>query len=99
MDKHWSNYCPLSIVHFMAFPETMRGDGPIAETVTKIAEDPFFGAIEIGWIKDPAVRAQVKRIVDTAHIQVGHAAQSALLIQKLNLNSLDEAERMRAVEQ
>jgi sugar phosphate isomerase/epimerase len=99
MDKHWSNYCTLSIVHFMAFPETMRGDGPIAETVTKIAEDTFFGGIEIGWIKDPAVRAQVKKIVDTAHIQVGHAAQSALLVQKLNLNSLDESERMRGVEQ
>ena len=99
MDKHWSNYCTLSIVHFMAYPETMRGEGPIVETVTRIAEDPFFGAIEIGWIKDPAVRQQVKQIVDTAHIQVGHAAQSALLVQKLNVNSLDEAERMRAVEQ
>ncbi len=99
MDKHWNNYCTMSIVHFMAFPETIRGDGPIVETVTKIAEDPFFGAIEIGWIKDAVVRAQVKQIVETAHIQVGHGAQSALLLQKLNLNSLDESERKRAVEQ
>lgn len=99
MDKHWNNYCTMSIVHFMAFPETIRGEGPIVETVTKIAEDPFFGAIEIGWIKDPAVRAQVKKVVETAHIQVGHGGQSALLLQKLNLNSLDESERQRAVEQ
>ena len=99
MDKHWSNYCTLSIVHFMAFPETFRGEGPLVETVSKIAEDPFFGAIEIGWIKDPEVRKAVKAVTDAAHIQVGHAAQSALLIQKLNLNSLDEAERTAAVEQ
>jgi sugar phosphate isomerase/epimerase len=99
MDKHWRNFCTLSIVHFMAFPETIRGDGPIVETVSKIAEDPFFGAIEIGWIKDPAVRAQVKAIIDTAHIQVGHGGQSALLLQKLNVNSLDEAERKRAAAQ
>jgi len=99
MDKQWSNYCTMSIVHFMAYPETIRGEGPILETVTRIAEDPFFGAIEVGWIKDPAVRKQVKRIVDTAHIQVGHGAQSALLLQKLNLNSLDDAERMKAVKQ
>lgn len=99
MDKHWSNYCTLSIVHFMAFPNTIGGEGPIVETVTQIAADPFFGAIEIGWIKDPAVREQVKNIVETAHIQVGHGAQSALLLQKLNLNSLDDAERMKAVEQ
>jgi sugar phosphate isomerase/epimerase len=99
METHWNNYCTLSIVHFMAFPETFRGAGPMVETVSKIIEDPFFGAIEIGWIKDPAVRTQVKKIVETAHIQVGHAAQSALLIQKLNINSLDEAQRMLAVEQ
>jgi sugar phosphate isomerase/epimerase len=99
MDKHWNNFCTLSIVHFMAFPATFRGEGPLVETVTQIAEDPFFGAIEIGWIKDPQVRRDVKAVVETAHIQVGHAAQSALLIQKLNLNSLDESQRMCAVEQ
>jgi sugar phosphate isomerase/epimerase len=99
MDKHWNNFCTMSIVHFMAFPNTISGEGPIVETVSKIAADPFFGAIEIGWIKDPAVRAQVKKVVETAHLRVGHGGQSALLLQKLNLNSLDEAERMKAVAQ
>jgi sugar phosphate isomerase/epimerase len=99
MDKPWTNYCTMSIVHFMAFPETIWGDGPVLETVTKLAEDPFFGAIEIGWIKDAGVRARVKQVIETAHIQVCHVAGSALLLQKLNLNSLDEAERMKAVEQ
>ena len=37
--------------------------------------------------------------MEAAHIKVGYAAQSALLLQKLNLNSLDEAERRRAVDQ
>lgn len=99
MDKPWTNYCTMSIVHFMAFPETLWGDGPVLDTVTKLAEDPFFGAIEIGWIKDAGVRAQVKQVIETAHIQVCHVAGSALLLQKLNLNSLEEAERMKAVEQ
>ena len=99
MDKHWSHYCTMSIVHFMAFPETIRGEGPVVETVKKIAEDPFFGAIEIGWIKDPEARKEVKKVVEAAHIQVGHGGQSALLLQKLNVNSLDEEERRRAVEQ
>jgi len=99
MDKHWTNYCTMSIVHFMAYPETIRGEGPILETVAKIAEDPFFGAIEMGWIKDHAIRKEVKKMVDTSHIQVGHGAQSALLLQKLNLNSLDDAERSKAVKQ
>ena len=41
------DYMTVGIVHFMAFPQTMGGSGPIAETVGKIAEDPFFTGIEI----------------------------------------------------
>jgi sugar phosphate isomerase/epimerase len=89
----------MSIVHFMAFPGTAWGEGPIVETVTRIAEDPFFGGIEIGCINDPAVRSQAKRLIETAHLQVCHVAGAALLQQKLNLNSLCETERMKAVEQ
>jgi sugar phosphate isomerase/epimerase len=99
MDRHWSNYCTMSIVHFMAFPEIIGGEGPIVETVSKIAEDPFFGGIEIGWIKDPAVRAEVKAVIEQSHIKVAHGAQSALLIRRLNLNHLDDAERQKAVDQ
>ena len=47
------------IVHFMAFPETIKGEGPILETCRQILADDYFGVIEISWIKDPAVRAQV----------------------------------------
>jgi sugar phosphate isomerase/epimerase len=99
MDKHWDNFCTMSIVHFMAFPQCMGGEGPIVETVSEIAEDPFFGGIEIGWIKEPAVRVATKAVLEAAHIKVGHGAQSALLAQKLNLNSLDQEERGRAVTQ
>lgn len=99
MDQHWNNYCTVSIVHFMAFPQIMGGEGPLVETVSRIAEDPFFGGIEIGWIKDPKVRADVKAVIDQTHIKVAHGAQSALLMQKLNLNHLDDAERQKAVTQ
>ena len=56
MDKHWNHYCTMSIVHFMAYPATITGDGPIAATVSKIAEDAFFGAVEITHINDAAER-------------------------------------------
>jgi sugar phosphate isomerase/epimerase len=99
MDKHWSRYCTMSIVHFMAFPKTIGGEGSIAESVAKIAEDPFFGAVEITWIKDPTERAKVKDILTASHTRVGYGAQPAVLMGKLNPNSLDEAERKHAVEQ
>jgi sugar phosphate isomerase/epimerase len=99
MDKHWSNYCTMSIVHFMAYPKCITGEGPIAESVSKIAEDPFFGGVEVTWIKDPKERAATKAVAEASHIKIGYGAQPAVLMGKLNPNSLDEAERKKAVDQ
>ena len=99
MNLHWSAYLTLSIVHFMAFPETVRGEGPIVETVTKIAEDDFFTGIEVAWIKDAEKRKQVKAILVSAHLASAFGAQPALISQKLDLNSSDSTMRTRAVTQ
>jgi sugar phosphate isomerase/epimerase len=99
MDTHWSAYLTLSIVHFMIFPETMKGEGPVVETVKAIAEDPFFGGIEITWIKDLEARRQVKSILEVAGVGVAFGAQPTLLTQKLDLNSADPEMRARAVAQ
>ena len=99
MDTHWSAYLTLSIVHFMIFPETMKGEGPVVETVKAIADDPFFGGIEITWIKDPEVRKQVKSLLEVAGVGVAFGAQPTLLMQKLDLNSADPEMRARAVAQ
>lgn len=98
MDKHWSHYCTMSIVHFMAFPKTITGEGSIASSVAKITEDPFFGAVEITWIKDPRERQATRDVLQASHIKVGYGAQPAVLMSKLNPNSLDEVERKAAVE-
>jgi sugar phosphate isomerase/epimerase len=89
----------MSIVHFMAYPKTISGEAPIVDSVSKIAEDPFFGAIEVTWIKDPGERAATKAAIESSHIRVGYGAQPAVLMGKLNPNSLDEAERKRAVDE
>ncbi len=99
MDKPWEGMLKLGIVHFMAFPETIKGEGPILETVTKIAEDDFFAEVEVTWMKDAEVRKRVREVLETAHLTVGYGAQPPLLIGKLDLNSLDEKERGRAVAQ
>ncbi len=97
MDSHWDKYCTMSIVHFMAFPEAMSGEGEIAETVGRIAEDSFFGAVEVTWVKDPKEREKVRDVVQAAHLKVAYGAQPIVLMGKLNPNSLDEAERAAAV--
>jgi sugar phosphate isomerase/epimerase len=85
------------IVHFMAFPATIKGEGPILDTVRHIVADPYFEVIEISWIKDAAVRAQVKALLTGSAVEVKYGAQPRLLTQKLDLNSVDETLRARAV--
>jgi sugar phosphate isomerase/epimerase len=87
------------IVHFMAFPATIKGEGPILETCRQILADPFFEVIEISWIKDRATRARAKALLAGAGVEVKHGGQPRLLTQKLDLNSADPAARQRAIEE
>ena len=75
METHWSAHLTLSIVHFMIFPETMKGEGPVLDTVRRIAEDAFFAGIEITWIKDAAVRKEVKSLLEAAGVPAAFGAQ------------------------
>ncbi len=72
------SYMQVGIVHFMAYPECLKGEGPIYDTLTKIVEDEFFGAVEITWIKDPAERQRVKALLAASHMTVGYGAQPCL---------------------
>jgi sugar phosphate isomerase/epimerase len=98
MQESFYKYFKVGIIHFMAYPTTMKGEGPILETITKIAEDDFFTAIEITKINDPEIRAKAKDILVCSGLAVGYGAQPVVLSTPLNPNSLDEAERKKAVE-
>ena len=98
MKEPWQPIVDLSIVHFMIFPETLTGSGPILETVSKIVNDDFFSMIEVGHINDAEVRKQVAELIATSHTRVAFGAQPTLLTKKLNLNAFDETKRKEAVE-
>ncbi len=97
MDASIYEYMRVGLVHPMAFPECITGSGPILETVTQIAADPFFNAIEVTWIHDDDVRAAVRDVLQLGGLVCAYAAQPAVLTQKLNPNSFGEAERASAV--
>lgn len=99
MNTNWDGICTMSIVHFMAYPETMKGEGPVLESIQKIAQDDFFGGIEITHIKEPETRKQVGKLIEVGHLQVGYGAQPVLFSQKLDLNSAVESDRMKAVDE
>ena len=86
-------YMKVGLIHFMAYPNTMRGEGPIEETVRKICVDDYFDAIEITWIKDPEVRKNVKQMLDTSHLTVAYGGQPRILTTGSNINDLDEEKR------
>ncbi len=90
-------YMRVGIVHFMAWPATIRGEGPILETVRRIATDDYFDAIELTWIKDGATRARVANMARCSKLAVGYGAQPRLLTTGLNINDLNEEGRQRAV--
>jgi len=97
MDKPWTAFMDVGIIHFMIYPEVMGGEGPIVETATRIAADDFFDVLEITFVNDPALRAELKKTLDVAHMKVGFGAQPGLLLNRLNLADLDEAGRRAAV--
>ena len=90
-------YMKVGLIHFMAYPACMKGDGPIEETIRKIALDEFFDAVEVTWIKDAATRQRVKKILETSHLAVGYGAQPRLLTTGYNLNDLIEEGRQTAL--
>lgn len=91
-------YCKVGLVHFMAYPSTMKGEGHIYDTVRKISIDDYFDAIEITHIKDLGERQKVKKILDTAHLDVSYGGQPRLLTTGRNINDLDEAKRLVALD-
>lgn len=97
MNESMYKYFKPGLIHFMAFPSTIKGEGPIVETIRRIACDDYFTAIEISWIKDPEVRKEVKKILETSHMAVGYGAQPRLLTTGLNINDLNEKGRAKAV--
>lgn len=99
MQESIYKFMKIGLVHFMAYPEVMKGDGPILETLQKIAEDDFFTAVEISWIKDEKIREKAKKLLEASHLTIAYGAQPRLLSKKLNLNSFNEKEREKAVKE
>ncbi|MEM2094954.1 MAG: sugar phosphate isomerase/epimerase family protein [Candidatus Bathyarchaeia archaeon] len=98
MYRLWTEFIHVGIVHPMIFPECGRGEGPIIETAMKIIGDEFFGAIEVGFVKDRDTRKRLAKLLNEGNLEVVFCGGPLVLAQRLNLNSLDEQERKRSVE-
>ena len=97
MNESLHAYMRVGLIHFMAYPDTIKGEGPIESTLRKIAMDDYFDAVELTWIKDAAERDRVARMLESAHMSVAYGAQPRLLTQSLNINDTDDAARQKAL--
>lgn len=92
------NYMKVGLVHFMAYPSTIGGDGPVLETMAEVVTDDYFDAIEITRVNDPEVKKEVQGLLGSSGITVGFGAQPIELRAGLDMNSLDEETRVKAVD-
>lgn len=97
MKEPLGHYMKLGLVHFMAYPFAMTGEGAIEEAVRRTLLDCDFDVIELTHINDGAVRQRVAELVKQSGATMTYGAQPQLLRNQENLNSLDESLRLRAV--
>lgn len=98
MKESLHDYIKVGLVHFMAYPSCMVGEGPIVETLSHLAQDPFFEVMEVTHAKDPEVMKQMRAVADQAKLELVFGAQPICLGGGLNLNHPDTAERSKAID-
>lgn len=97
MRQSLHDFMRVGIVHFMAYPNA-KDRNSYLDTIAEIANDEFFGGVEITSAPDAETAAEVRRLLTSAGMAVGFGAQPILLGNKANLNSFDEEERLGAIE-
>jgi len=98
MNESIKKYMKVGTIHFMSYPECIKGEGPILETLRKIASDDYFDAVELTWIKDPAIRLQAIDLIGASGLTVAYGSQPRHLTTGLNINHLDDAQRRAALD-
>ena len=88
----------VGIVSFMAYPAIIKGAGPSEESISSLANDDYFGLVELTHIEDEAARKACQKIISDEKKLVAYGAQPTLLLNQLNLNHPDKTERQKAVD-
>jgi sugar phosphate isomerase/epimerase len=97
MQEPWQAFLEIGTIQAMAYPAVRLGDGPILETARKLAEDPFWTAIEVGEVLDDATRRELAAMLRVAGMTVVYCAALPILIRKIGIAATDEEERRAAV--
>ncbi|MDK2859397.1 MAG: hypothetical protein PWP25_583 [Sphaerochaeta sp.] len=98
MHKDIHAYCRIGIVVSMAYPFCSNSEQDYHDSLKKLLVDPYFQVMELGSLPFPSLSEKVPFMIQTAHCDCTYSGHSLLFAKKLNINSLDEAERRLAVQ-
>ena len=90
-------YLRLGLVHFMAFPEVADDETCLLPTLEKVALMPDFRAVEIKLVQNERLLEPLAALLETSMLDLGLAAQPALLAGRLDPGSADKALRARTM--
>lgn len=91
------NYAKIGIVLTQAYPEASKCEVGFLSALKKIITDEYFELIEIGQLPFSSLNETVPALIKSAHMDFTYCGHSRLFANKLNINSLDESERAKAV--
>ena len=91
-------YLRLGLVHFMAFPEVMKDETVLLPTIEKIALMPEFRAVEIKLVENGKLLEPLRALLEMSMLDLGLAAQPAILGGRLDPGTDDKALRGRTMD-
>lgn len=101
MTESWSSYVRLGVGHPMVYPEFRRGGdrNRLISTMRTLANDIFFGAIEITWYEsaDDSTRKQIRELLETSGVEVTYDGGIPVEEERINLNAEDDETRKIAI--
>ncbi len=98
MASSMHRYMKVGLIQFMAYPDAVHDEEALLASVRSIALDPFFQAIEVTAMPSQQARRAVRKMVETARLDLAFGAQPMLLSSGLNINDLHEPRRREAVQ-
>ena len=99
MDYPWSEFFHLGLVVQAFFPEARARKGPALEITRKLAADPFFQALEISGVEDPALQREMAGILRASEKSLVFSGGGFCRAGGHNLHDLEEGRREKAVQQ
>lgn len=97
VDFPWTEFFHLGLVVQAFFPEARERKGRALEITRKLAADPFFQALEISGVEDPALRKELAPMIRSSGKSLVFSGGGYCRAGGHNLHDLEESKREKAI--